>query len=79
MKKRSPLDATLKRAAAAKGPEPAVSAENATTAIVLPRDLLTLMQDVAHKRRQRIGGRASVSALIVEAVRCKERDWRAEK
>jgi hypothetical protein len=79
MKKRSTLvESTLKRAAAAKGPTSELSDENTTTAIVLPKDVLTLLQDVAHKRRQKLGGRASVSAIIVEALRKLEPTLRAE-
>ena len=50
MKKRSTLvETTLKRAAAVKGPAPTEPGENVATAIVLPKYMLTLLQDVAKR------------------------------
>jgi len=75
--RKSLSETAVKRAASAKHSD-AASEENTTTAIVLPKDLLTLLQDTAHKRRAKLGGRASVSAIIVEALRGIEQKLRAE-
>jgi hypothetical protein len=46
--------------------------------ISYPQDIRDLLRDVARARQRARGGRASVSALIVECVRAHESELRAE-
>lgn len=76
-------DAQAKAPAA--GPVPAVPAtaakplgEMMTTAISLPRETWELLRDVAFARAKRSGGRASVSAVLVDLVKQHETALRQE-
>jgi hypothetical protein len=49
-----------------------------TTAIHVPRDVLALLRRVAVERANRDGGRASVSAVLVDLVRANAADLEKE-
>ncbi len=52
--------------------------ETVTTAIHIPKDTHELLRAVAFKRAQKDGGRASVSALLVELVEQHRKELEAE-
>ena len=52
--------------------------ETRTTGINLPADVHALLRAVSLKRAKEKGGRPSVSAVIVELVRARERELRKE-
>ena len=57
-----------KRTAESQSPKESIRRPTKMTGIVLPDDLYVLLNRVAWERSRQRGGRASVSALIVELV-----------
>ncbi len=81
MARRRPVGTVLDTAAQAKTGEelrPVDVAETRTTGINVPADVHALLRAVAFKRAKEHGGRASVSAVLVELVRQNEKQLRRE-
>ncbi len=64
--------------ARAKAADTVARSETVTTAVHITRDVHDLLRAVAFSRAQKEGGRASVSALIVELVEQHRKELEAE-
>ncbi len=81
MQKRKSVASVLDTAARVKAGDTLNSGEvgeTRTTGINLPADVHALLRAVSLKRAKEKGGRPSVSAVIVELVRARERELRKE-
>ncbi len=65
-------------AARAKERAPEASAGGVTTAVVLERDQLAVLQAVAYARKRREGGRPSVSSIIRDLVNAHMKELKNE-